>query len=142
MCDHVKLEIISTPPGVILYDSMIPAGFPSPAEGMEGQPIDLNDYCVRNPSSTFFAKAKGKSMEAIGIFENSLLVVDRSVKPTPNSTCILFYNGEFTVKKVRRMGGKVILKSLSYIRHPDIEIENPDDLVIWGVVIKIISDPQ
>ena len=37
-----------------LYNELIPCGFPSPSEGWEDAPLDLHDYCVKRPASTFF----------------------------------------------------------------------------------------
>lgn len=44
----------------------ISAGFPSPAADYEDRRLDINDYLVRNPVSTFFFPVLGESMQANG----------------------------------------------------------------------------
>lgn len=41
----------------------ISAGFPSPAADYEDKRLDINDYLVRNPVSTFFFPVEGDSMQ-------------------------------------------------------------------------------
>ena len=42
----------------------VSAGFPSPAADYEDARLDINDYLVRNPASTFFFAVQGDSMKA------------------------------------------------------------------------------
>jgi len=64
-----------------LYSSKVQAGFPSPgADDHVENYLDLNAYLIKNPSTTFYARATGDSMIDAGIFPNDLLVVDRSLK--------------------------------------------------------------
>jgi phage repressor protein C with HTH and peptisase S24 domain len=55
------------------------AGFPSPEDDHLDKALNLNEYLVSNPASTFFVKAKGDSMKDAGIQSGDILVVDRSV---------------------------------------------------------------
>jgi hypothetical protein len=64
----------------------IAAGFPSPAQGYEDEPLDLNDLLIRHPAATFFFRARGDRYRADGILDGSILVVDRSVKPAPGGS--------------------------------------------------------
>ena len=47
----------------------ISAGFPSPAADYEDKRLDINDYLVRNPVSTFFFPVQGESMQGAEIFD-------------------------------------------------------------------------
>ncbi|ADB38026.1 LexA family protein [Spirosoma linguale] len=59
----------------------VSAGFPSPADDhLEGD-LDLYDFLVKKPATTFLVRAKGQSMQGIGIYDGDVLVVDRSEKP-------------------------------------------------------------
>lgn len=47
----------------------VSAGFPSPAADYEDKRLDINEYLVRNPVSTFFFPVQGDSMQGAEIFE-------------------------------------------------------------------------
>lgn len=123
----VKLEIP-------LFSSKVAAGYPSPAEDHIEDTLDLNDYMVRRPDSTFMLRVEGESMRDAGILPNDILVVDRSLKAMHNKIVIAALDGELTVKRLFHRGGliKLLPENPAY---PAIEIESESDLVIWGVVI-------
>ncbi|MFT5611785.1 MAG: DNA polymerase V [Arenicella sp.] len=123
----VKLEIP-------LFSSSVAAGFPSPAEDHIEDTLDLNDYMVERPDSTFMLRVEGESMKDIGILPNDILVVDRSLKAVHNKIVIAAIDGQLTVKKLFHRGGliKLLPENSDY---PEIELEQESDLVIWGVVI-------
>ena len=69
------------PPMPLPFDGVkVSAGFPSPAADYEDKRLDINDYLVRNPVSTFFFPVQGDSMEGAEIFEGDVFVVDKSVE--------------------------------------------------------------
>lgn len=123
----VKLEIP-------LFSSSVAAGFPSPAEDHIEDTLDLNDYMVERPDSTFMLRVEGESMKDAGILPNDILVVDRSLKAAHNKIVIAAIDGQLTVKKLFHRGGliKLLPENPDY---PEIELEQESDLVIWGVVI-------
>ncbi len=47
----------------------VSAGFPSPAADYEDKRLDINDYLIRNPVSTFFFPVEGDSMQGAEIFD-------------------------------------------------------------------------
>lgn len=82
-----------------VYECGVQAGFPSPAESYVDKSLDLNEYLVANPASTFFAYVTGDSMDLAGMDEGDLLVVDRSPEPKNGDIVIMSINNEFTVKR-------------------------------------------
>ena len=70
------------------------AGFPSPATDYVEEDIDLNSHLIKNIPSTFLVRVQGKSMNSIGICDDDLLVVDRSLNPKNFSTVIANVNEE------------------------------------------------
>ena len=74
------------------------AGFPSPATDYVEDEIDLNVHLIKNAPSTFLIRVQGKSMNDIGIHNNDLLIVDRSLKPKNFSTVVANVNEELVVK--------------------------------------------
>lgn len=123
----VKLEIP-------LFSSSVAAGFPSPAEDHIEDTLDLNDYMVERPDSTFMLRVEGESMKDIGILPNDILVVDRSLKAAHNKIVIAAIDGQLTVKRLFHRGDLIRLLPENS-DYPEIELEQESDLVIWGVVI-------
>lgn len=111
----------------------VSAGFPSPAADYEEQRLDINEYLVSNPVSTFFFPVQGDSMQGAEIFDGEILVVDRSVKPRHGHIVIAFVNGERLVKRLYVRDGRVALLAENPA-YPQLEISEDMELVIWGVV--------
>ena len=74
------------------------AGFPSPATDYVEDDIDLNSHLIKNIPSTFLIRVQGKSMNKVGIHNDDLLVVDRSLNPKNFSTVVANVNEELFVK--------------------------------------------
>ena len=111
----------------------VSAGFPSPAADYEEQRLDINEYLVSNPVSTFFFPVQGDSMQGAEIFDGEILVVDRSVKPRHGHIVVAFVNGERLVKRLYARNGRVALLAENPA-YPLLEISEEMELVIWGVV--------
>lgn len=117
-----------------VFSSRVAAGYPSPAEDHVEETLDLNDYMIRKPDSTYMLRVEGESMKDVGILPDDILVVDRSLPPVHNKIVIAAVDGELTVKRLFHRGGLVKLMPEN-AAYPEIELESESDLVIWGVVI-------
>lgn len=126
---------------VPLYSSKVQAGFPSPADDYIERHLDLNSELIKNPASTFLLRAVGDSMIDAGIFSNDILIVDRSLEPADGKIVIAALNGELTVKRLVRQKGRVQLVAAN-IHYKPIDITEEQDLVIWGVVTRVIHEPM
>jgi len=117
-----------------LFSSTVAAGYPSPAEDHVEETLDLNDYMVQRPDSTFMLRVEGESMKDAGILPNDILIVDRSLKAVHNKIIIAAIDGELTVKRLFHRGGlvKLLPENPAY---PEIELESEAELKIWGVVV-------
>ncbi|RMH61397.1 MAG: LexA family transcriptional regulator [Bacteroidetes bacterium] len=120
-----------------LYAFRIDAGFPSPADDHLDQSLDLNEYLIRHPAATFFVRVQGRSMTGAGIRDGDLLIVDRSLEPRPGDVVVAALDGELTVKRLQRQGGRIWLQA-SHPSFPPIEIEEEMDVRVWGVVTHAI----
>ena len=120
-----------------LYTTSISAGFPSPAEDHMDVSLDINEYLVKHPSSTFYIYVKGDSMINSGIFDGDLMIVDRSLEVKSNSIVVAVINGEFTVKKIKKDSGNIYLIPDNKSYKP-ILLENSMDFQIWGIVTHTI----
>jgi len=114
------------------------AGFPSPATDYVEDDIDLNSHLIKNIPSTFLIRVQGKSMNKVGIHNNDLLIVDRSLDPKNFSTVIANVNEELVVKTFIKEKTESFLTSGSKEEKDKIIlIENPE-VIIWGVVTYTI----
>lgn len=120
-----------------LFLNKVPAGFPSPADDHMDKLLSLDDYCIQNPSATFFLRVSGDSMIDAGIFPDDLLIVDRSIEARHGKIVIASLNGELTVKRLYRKNGKILLQAENKKYQP-IEIPELSELNIWGVVTNVI----
>ena len=97
----------------------IEAGYPSPAQGYEDEPLDLNDLLIRRPAATFFYRVRGGDLAGEGIRDGSILVVDRSLTPHGGQLVVADRDGE---RLVCRMPGII-----------------EGELSVWGVVTAVVT---
>ncbi len=121
-----------------LISEGISAGFPSPAMDFEDVTIDLNRELIKNPPSTFFGRVKGHSMRDAGIFDNDLLIIDKSLKISNNKIAVCYIDGEFTIKRVSIEKDCVWLKPENDSYKP-IKVTSDSELIIWGIIIHSIK---
>ena len=93
------IKINSNPLILDVCSWTVVAGFPSPAADYTQQRIDLNNHLIRNKDATYLFRVKGDSMINVGIYENDILLVDRSINPKHDHIILAQLNNEFTVKK-------------------------------------------
>ncbi len=117
----------------------IVAGFPSPAQDYIDLKIDLNTELIRNPSSTFYARVKGSSMQDAGIMDGDILVIDKSLEPQDGDTAVCFIDGEFTLKYIRLESDAVYLIPANPNFKP-IKVTEENNFCIWGIVTFSIKN--
>ena len=122
-----------------LVKETISAGFPSPAEDHIELGIDLNKYLIKNPISTFFLRVSGNSMNNAGIYNNDLLIIDRSLNPIPGHIVVALLDGEFTLKRLVKKQNNYYLKA-DKENYPAISLYEYTDIQIWGVAIYSIHE--
>ena len=127
-----RQAIPETRHNVPLGDTVIPAGFPSPADDTH-ETFDIVSHIVRHPTATFFMRVAGDSMIGAGIFDGDLLVVDRSIEATSGDIVVAVVNGEFTIKRFQRNGSTIELVPENTKYHK-ITLSEGMELEIWGVV--------
>ncbi len=134
------LAMAQQPPGhrFPYMSHRVAAGFPSPADDYVERRIDLNETLIQHPEATFFLRVKGQSMVDAGIDDGDELIVDRALTPEHGRIVIAAVDGELTVKRFYQRAGVVKLVA-DNPRHPDIELVDGQEMVIWGVVTRIIK---
>ena len=77
-------------------------------------------------------------MNSIGIYNDDLLVVDRSLNPKNFSTVIANVNEELVVKTFIKKNNQSFLTSGSKKLEDKINLNENPEIVIWGVVTYVI----
>ena len=114
-----------------LYISKVEAGFLSPTE-------DYNIHLIKNPPATFFVRVSGDSMVNAGIYDGSLLIVDRSLPVLSGKIIIAVVNGELTVKRFKKEKDQVRLLPENKNYAP-IVVTKEMEFSTWGVVTSVIN---
>ncbi len=120
-----------------LFEHKVAAGFPSPADDFMERKLDLNEHLVKHPAATFFVRVSGTSMIKAGIHHNDILVVDRALEASNNKVVLALIDGEFTVKRIQKLGAKIFLNPENPHFKP-LEITSEMDFEVWGVVTNVI----
>ncbi len=128
-----SLKFLAVP----FYEGGVSAGFPSPAEDYMHSKLDLNDLLIEHPSATYYIRVNGDSMLGAGIQSGDLLVVDRSLEVVNSSIVVANINGEFTVKRIKKIKNKMFLQPENKNYKP-IEITEEMDFELFGVVAHVI----
>ncbi len=113
--------------------------FESPALDFPEDTIDLLKLLIKDKETTFFAKVTGDSLIGIGIYDGDILIVQKGLFPRENDIVVVFYQGEFYVKRYKpkykenslRLE-KIKLKSENP-NYSDMDISEDTDFELWGV---------
>jgi len=136
--DFISPALTASVANCPLFQDYVPAGFPSPATNFIEKGIDLNELCVKTHAATFFAIASGLSMMDAGIYEGSLLVIDRSLTAKHGDIVIASVAGDYTVKRLC-LHPVVQLEPMNPDFPPIVLHDGGDELELFGVVTFSIN---
>lgn len=108
-------------------------GFGAVADDYAERGIDLNEQLIMNKPATFFFRMKGEAMTGAGIFEEDVLIVDRSIKVSNGKIIVAVVDGELLVRRYQQTFNKVVLVAENK-KYKPIEIGEFNTYSIWGVV--------
>ena len=112
-------------------------GFGAAADDYMERGIDLNEQLIRNKPATFFFRMKGDAMKDAGIFDNDILIVDRSLKLTSGKIIVAVLNGELMVRRYHKnFSSSFLIPENS--RYKTINLGEFSDFMLWGVVAAVI----
>ena len=133
-----SLDFTTSAEGQMLGD--VKAGFPSPAEDIR-EKLDLIKLLVRHKASTFFFRISGVSMVDAAMDEGDIIIVDRAVEPYNNCKAVCFIDGEYTVKRIEILDGRVRLMPANEqnTKYKPIEVTEENSFMVWGVVTYVIK---
>ena len=128
-------------PRLPLVLSRVSAGFPSPADDYVEGHLDMHELTGALSPSCYWMRAEGESMVGANILSGDLLLVDRAPEPQNGDVVVASVDGELTVKRFLRLGGrtKLLAANPSY---PAIELHEGQELVIWGVVTFVLHNAR
>ena len=107
-------------------------GFSPAADYVEGE-LDIHQYLVRRPLSTFFFAVEGDGLQELGLRSGDILVVDRSITPRHGHLVVAFTGGERLVRHLHTAGGRAELRGGP--GHQAIPADESAGLEIWGVAV-------
>jgi DNA polymerase V len=119
------------------FISRLSAGFPSPATDYMEDSLDLNAFLVRHKAATFAFAVKGNSMTDAGIMDGDKVLVDRSVEPKHGQIVVAVVNGDYTIKRLYSVAGRIEL----HAENPEFlprSFQDGEQLEVWGVVVGVI----
>lgn len=135
------IELIEFKPevsqSVPLFSMSVSAGAPAPVEDEIESEIDLNEFLVERPATTFFAKVKGSTLPDHGLRDGDVLIVDKSIEPKDGKIVVASLNEDLTVKIYREIEGEIYLQSGGEQFVP-MRIEPYMEFEVLGVVTRII----
>ena len=112
-------------------------GFGAAADDYAERGIDLNEQLVKNKPATFFFRMKGDAMKEAGIFDNDVLIVDRSLKLANGKIIVAILNGELLVRRFHQNFSSAFLIPEND-RFKSINLAEFSDFALWGVVTFVI----
>ncbi|MGE5109018.1 MAG: LexA family protein [Sphingobacteriales bacterium] len=112
-------------------------GFGAAADDYMERGIDLNEQLIKNKPATFFFRMKSDAMKDAGIFENDILIVDRSLKLANGKIIVAILNGELLVRRFHKNFSSAFLIPENN-RYKPINLAEFSDFALWGVVVYSI----
>lgn len=109
-------------------------GFESPSRDYVDLPLSLDDLLIHRKNSTYIAQATGRSMEAYGIFDRDLLIVDRAAEVGEMDIIVATLNSLFVCKKYDKKNKRLYSGNTE---KPYTLSEN-DNFIIEGTIISSV----
>lgn len=128
------LNAVSTP--LPLFNSKVPAGFPSPADDHVEKRLDPSEYLIEQVDSTFFVTIQGYSMIDAGLLPGDKAVIDRSKLAEIGDIVLAIVDGDYTIKMLAKSkdGSPLLIPANSSGEYKPIEVKKHMQVEIWGVV--------
>ena len=112
-------------------------GFGAAADDYMERGMDLNEQLIKNKPATYFFRMKGDAMKEAGIFDNDVLIVDRSLKLANGKIIVAVLNGELLVRRFHKNFSSAFLVPEN-TRYKNINLAEFSDFSLWGVVTYVI----
>jgi SOS regulatory protein LexA len=122
---------------------LVEAGFPTVAEEIDLDMINIDDYLIKDKDSSYLLEVKGESMIDAGIHEGDMVIAEKVNSEGQNNKkevkdgdiVIALVDGGWTMKYYRNRSGKVYLEPANKDFKP---IYPENELVIAAIVRGVI----
>ena len=114
----------------------LPLAFRCPTSG---ETLDLNALLTPRPISTFYMRVAGHGLRSRGVLDGDLLVIDRSIPPSPGVLVVAEHRGEFLLRPLGREDGQWVLVPVRSGEVPiPVEVDNLDESPLFGVAVHAV----
>jgi DNA polymerase V len=114
----------------------LPLAFRCPTSG---ETLDLNALLTPRPISTFYMRVAGHGLRSHGVLDGDLLVIDRSIPPSPGVLVVAEHRGEFLLRPLGREDGQWVLVPVRSGEVPiPVEVDNLDESPLFGVAVHAV----
>jgi DNA polymerase V len=111
-------------------------GFPSASEEHRRPALNLHTLLALRPLYTFFARHTGDAMVEANIFDDDLLVIERTSDYVHGSIVLAFVDGQRLVRRFERRAGGLFLCPANS-RYSEIELDEEGQ--IFGRITHTIT---
>ena len=116
-----------------LYIRRIPAGFPSPADGEQDEPLDIASWLRDDPAS-YPMRVSGWSMRGAGINDGDIVLVNRAVDPRAGYIVVAVVHGERVLARLRTKEKRFwLVPECEGYEHTLVD----EYVELWGVVVAL-----
>lgn len=138
--DLYSSDLSSENNNVSYIDTVIKAGFPSPAQDYISGTIDLNRELIRHRETTFLARVSGNSLQEAGICDGDIVIIDKSLEAKNGDYVVAFIDGEFTLKEFRFDEAENCAWLIPHNKaYEPIKVTQENDFLVWGVLTYTIK---
>lgn len=138
--DLYSSDLSSENNNVSYIDTVIKAGFPSPAQDYLSGTIDLNRELIRHRETTFLARVSGNSLQEAGICDGDIVIIDKSLEAKNGDFVVAFIDGEFTLKEFRFDEAENCAWLIPHNKaYEPIKVTQENDFLVWGVLTYTIK---
>lgn len=114
----------------------IEAGFPAPNGGYVDGNLDVNEFLISHPGSTFIYCVNGTSMIEAGIMPGDYVLVDTTVPVQDGDIVVASIDNEFTIKELHlKPHPHFVARNKDYA---PIEVNEYSDVKIVGAVTGVV----
>jgi len=111
-------------------------GFPSASEEHRRPALNLHSLLAPRPLYTFFARHTGDAMVEANIFDDDLLVIERTSDYANGHIVLAFVDGDRLVRRFERREGRLFLCPANS-RYSEIELD--EEAQVFGRVVHSIT---
>ncbi len=119
------------------FDVSVSAGIPIPIDTDSYTAVDLNEFLIEHPQTTFFARISGNELNMVGISDGDILIIDTGIDVKDGKLVLAMFNDDLAVKYFRDVDGQQYLESHSSFFSP-LTLGDEIQWKILGVVTKIV----